>query len=234
MKNLALIPARGGSKGIKGKNLTLLADKPLIAYTIKAALESKCFDRIIVSTDSEDIGLLATQLGAEVPFLRPSEFATDDASDFVVVKHALYWLESNNQTYDIVAYLRPTAPFRPINSFTNAIKLLEDNLNADSIRSVTKVEGVHHPYWMYKSSESFLTEFVDGIRIQDYYQRQLLPECLRLNGVIDMFRAENLSKYNNMYGKNILPFPLEGKFSIDIDTVEDLRYAEFILKSELL
>ena len=120
---LALIPARGGSKGLKDKNIRLLNNKPLLAYTIEAAKESRIFDRIIVSTDSEKIAVVALKYGAEVPFMRPKELATDTASSMDVLIHTIKLLQESNDKYDYVALLQPTSPLRTSQDIVEAADL---------------------------------------------------------------------------------------------------------------
>lgn len=228
-KNIGLIPARGGSKGVPRKNIRVVKGKPLIAYTIQAALASRTLDRVIVSTDDEEIASIAVDCGAEVPFMRPVELAQDSSPDIEVVKHLISWCRKSGLEPNIIAYLRPTTPFKQADMIDTTVSQLSESTGLTSIRSVTAVEGVHHPYWMFKKERDRLYSFIDGISADTYYQRQRLPECFRLNGVVDVFRAENLDKYAGMYGPVIGKYEVDENSSLDIDTELDLKLFELLL-----
>jgi CMP-N,N'-diacetyllegionaminic acid synthase len=233
-KNIvALIPARGGSKGIKGKNIKLLNGKPLIAFSIEAALKCKVINRIIVSTDNAEIASIAIKYGAEVPFMRPPEISTDQTPDQPVMQHCINWLNVNeNFQPEYLAYLRPTTPFKTAILIENCFIKISNSKTATSLRTVTKSEGVFHPYWMYKTEKDELKPFIDGINIKEYYRRQMLPECYRLNGVIDILRPEIFMNQNDIYGKNIIYNELNEKQSVDIDNEFDFAFAEFLMKNK--
>ncbi len=232
MNKVGLIPARSGSKGVRNKNIRLLNGKPLIAYTIEAALASKLFDRVIVSTDSELIAEIARNYGAEAPFLRPGEISKDSTPDLPVIQHLIEWLK-NNEGYisDYLVYLRPTSPFKTGKIIDKALHKIMSSESHTGLRSVTPSEGVYHPYWMYKEVDGKLKSFIDGINIEDYYQRQLLPPCFRLNGVVDIVKVENLKK-NMLYGDCIAYYELTEQQSFDIDNEFDFRLAEFFMKDK--
>jgi len=235
LKYVGLIPARGGSKGLPGKNARLLCGQPLIAYTIKAALASKLLDRVIVSTDSLQIAKIALQYGAEVPFLRPKIIAADDTPDRPVITHLIDWLQENEKyNFDYLIYLRPTTPLKTSTIIDNALKKISANQTYSGLRSITKAEGVKHPYWMYKIDNKQLKPFIDHIDISKYYQRQLLPECYRINGVLDIVKVSSvISDEKNLYGKNITFYELDEEYSVDIDTQFDLLLCEFLLTTYL-
>lgn len=228
---IALIPARGGSKGIPGKNIKELNGKPLIAYTIEAAKKCSIVKRIIVSTDNSEIASIAKKYGAEVPFIRPSEFAKDATPDRPVLKHCCEWLV-NNENYepDLVAYLRPTTPFKTSELIKKCYTKICNESGATSLRTVTQVEGVFHPYWMFKTSNNQIIPFVEGIDIKKYYRRQLLPECFRLNGVVDILKPKIFMNKTDMYGEKIIFEEIDEKLAVDIDNDFDLKFAEFLLK----
>ena len=236
MKSIGLIPARSGSKRVLNKNTKLLCGKPLIAYTIEAANNSKLLDRVIVSTDSEAIAEVAIKFGAEVPFLRPQNISMDDTPDQPVMAHMIEWLQNNeNYSFDLLAYLRPTTPFKTATFIDNAIKYIQRDQIFSSVRSVTKAEGVFHPFWMYKKNNNVLQSFIDNVDISKYYQSQLLPSCYRLNGVIDVLRrAEIINNKLNPYGRKIGAFVIDEKYSIDIDNEFDLLLCEFILRNNVI
>lgn len=234
MKVLGVIPARGGSKGVINKNIRPVCDRPLIAYTIDAANQSTELAECIVSTDSEEISSIAVANGGTVKFLRPSEFAGDLSSDLQVINHALNWYKENEgKTFDAVVYLRPTTPFKTGEMIDNAIKKLAQHNQYTAVRSVTKSEGIHHPYWMYKTSgdPATLESFVDNIDVEkDYYRRQLLPDCYRLNGVVDIMRTENIIAGSKLYGDNIGMLEITQAEELDIDTETDLKICEFLMR----
>ena len=230
MKVLAIIPARGGSKRVIDKNTKLLNGKPLISYTINAAKASELLFDIIISTDSNQIADVAQKHGGKVPFLRPKEFAADSSGDRDYLIHALTWYQNElNVKIDAVCILRPTSPFRTAELIDKGIELLE-NSSCDSIRSMSIVSGVHHPYWMYKEENSFAKGIIDGISIEQYFQSQLLPDVYRLNGCVDIIKSDcllNLEK--NLYGTNIKILETPKKQDLDIDTPEDFEYCEWLM-----
>ncbi len=234
MKNIALIPARGGSKRLPLKNIKELCGKPLIAYSIETCFQTKEIDRIIVSTDDEDIADIAKKYGAEVPFIRSSYLAGDKIGDRDVMLHLVDWLEENeNYQFDNLVYIRPTTPFKSSQMIQEALSKLEDK-KYSSIRSVTKSEGVFHPFWMYKQKDDTLRPFIDDLKVEKFYQSQLLPECLRLNGVVDITRIQTLKKYKNIYGNSIGYIEIDEKKAIDIDTEFEFILCEFMIEKGLI
>lgn len=230
-KCLAVIPARGGSKKLPGKNIRLLDGKPLIAYAIEAALGSGKLDRVIVSTDDKEIAEIAVKHGAETPFLRPAELAKDDSPDRPVLMHVISWLKENEgYVADTVAILRPTTPLKTAEMIDACLGMLEEKRFLTSVRSVTKAQGVYHPYWMYKSAKDTLLPFIDGVDITKYYQRQLLPLCYRLNGMVDVARGETIMSCENVYGPSIGFFEIAEEYAIDIDTQFDFDFCEFMMR----
>jgi CMP-N-acetylneuraminic acid synthetase len=234
MKNVALIPARSGSKRLLRKNIRELNGEPLIAYSIKACLSCEYIDRVIVSTDNEEIATVAKQYGAEVPFMRPDYLAGDKIGDRDVMLHLVDWLEENeNYQFDNLIYIRPTTPFKTEQMIEEALEKL-NNTKYSAIRSVTKSEGVFHPYWMYKQRNGVLSTFVDGLKVEEFYQSQLLPECLRLNGVVDITRVETVKNYQNIYGNAIGYIEIDEKRAIDIDTEFEFMLCEFMIEKGLI
>lgn len=227
---LAVIPARGGSKGVPNKNIKELAGKPLIAYTIEAAIQSGIFEKILVSTDSEHIAEVAEEYGAEVPFLRPAEISGDLVSSDAVVLHALHYLEDHKMYFEEVCKLQPTSPFRSAEDLQRAYRLFHEG-ERDYLVSVCLCE--HSPLWSgtldeNNSMDSFLREEV--IRSC----RQELPAFYRLNGAIYMAKTEKYSKNGSFFGKNGMAFIMSQKSSVDIDSQLDFAYAEFLMKYEQL
>ncbi len=230
MNTVAIIPARGGSKGIPGKNLRSLNGKTLVEWSIFHALQSKYIERVIVSTDSEEIREVALKAGAEVPFLRPKELSGDLVLDLPVFEHALLWLKMNEgYTPEIMVHLRPTAPYREEGWIDDAILLLNANAIADSVRSVSLV--TQHPYRMFEIASNGLLSPIMAHRHPNpsMLRRQDLPEIYYYNCVIDVTRAKTITELESMTGKNILPWIMPAELVIDIDTPKDFAYAEWFL-----
>lgn len=231
---LALIPARGGSKGILHKNIKNFAGYPLIAYSIAAAKQAETVTRVIVSTDDEKIAAIAREWGAETPFMRPSEFAQDNTLDLPVFRHALTWL-SQNERYqpDIVVQLRPTSPFRPKGMIDEGVRLLLGKPDADSVRGV--VPSTENPYKMWRIDSTGKMRgllSVPGILEPYNAPRQVLPTTYWQTGHIDVIRPERtFMAGNSMSGKVILPLMIHPKYTVDIDTPQDWRHYEQIVPS---
>lgn len=228
---LAIIPARGGSKGIPRKNIVDLGGKPLIAYSIELALATPQISRTIVSSEDSEILQVAEEWGAEVPFVRPSELSADHIGDRPVFRHALHTLRRNEGYFpDFVLLLRPPCPFREVEDMQRVIaKWVETK--ADSVRSVSRVEGVHHPYWMFTMNEEGYAEpAVPGKTIDEFYMRQLLPPVFRLNGMVDGISAGIILEHEKFYGDQMALVEISGERVIDIDTAEELEQARYYLK----
>jgi N-acylneuraminate cytidylyltransferase len=224
---LALIPARGGSKSIPRKNLRQLGGLPMIAHSIAQAKQSRLIDRVIVTTDDAEIADVARQHGAEVPFMRPAEFAQDLSTDYEFVRHALIWLRDNeNYVPDLVVQLRPTTPVRDVRMIDNAIEAIKGRSDADSLRAVVKC--CFTPYKMWHLSEDgnlrqLLT--LDGVHEPYNQPRQILPEVVQQDGFIDIVRSRTIFEQDSITGRNVLPFFID-KESIDIDEEHELRDAD--------
>jgi CMP-N,N'-diacetyllegionaminic acid synthase len=226
----AIIPARGGSKGIPGKNLQPVAGKPLIAWTVETALAATLLDRVIVSTDSPEIAEVARRYGAEVPFIRPADLAQDDTPGIAPVLHAAQWLY-DNEGYrpDLMMLLQPTSPLRIPEDIDRAIDLIHEK-SADAIVSVTRVET--HPYWMKQiDGPGRMTDFIKLDQPID--RRQDLPEVYVLNGAIYLARYEVLMGQEAFYTDNTFSLVMPVERSLDIDTSWDLYLADLILKDRL-
>lgn len=229
---LAIIPARGGSKRVQGKNIKLLNGNPLISYSIEAALKVRKIDRVIVSTDDQYVADISLELGADVPFIRPTEFAQDDTPDILVYEHAISWFSQvEGFIPDIVVWLRPTSPLRKPKDVELSIDLLIES-KADCVRTVCAVQ--HHPYWMMKFDDNRLIPFIDGIDImKDYYQRQLLPPVYRLNGAVDISRPSIVVSTDSLYSGVMRGYVMPHDRSIDIDSEIDFIIAEALMKRNL-
>lgn len=232
---VAIIPARGGSKGIPHKNIKPFAGYPLIAYSIAAAKESKYVSRILVSTDDPEIAAVARDWGAEAPFLRPAEISGDMALDLPVFQHAVRWLaENEGYRSDIVIQLRPTSPFRTPGLVDDAIRLLLDHPEADSIRGV--VPSGENPFKMWRVDEKTGRMYglipVEGLAEPYNSPRQALPKTYWQTGHIDAIRPERtFMAGESMSGKVILPLFLDPAIKVDIDNPSDWEKYEAVLRS---
>jgi CMP-N,N'-diacetyllegionaminic acid synthase len=226
LRIIAVIPARGGSKGIPGKNVRGLVGKPLIAYTVEAALESKTLKRVVVSTDDAKIAEVAKSYGAEVPFLRPAELAKDDTPGLLVIQHAVKYMEEDEgHKLDVVVVLQPTSPLRSERYIDEAVeKLLRTG--ADSVITVCKVR--HHPFWSFTVKGERLYPFSEkGITIS---RRQDLPEIYAVNGAVYAVRRDVLFEQNSVFGRDTRAILMLHEESVDIDDYFDLFVAEMMLK----
>lgn len=232
MKILALIPARGGSKRLPRKNVLDLAGKPLIAWTIEAALGCPFLDEVMVTTDEDEIAEVAKRHGAKVPFLRPAYLASDTATSFDAIKHAIdFYREELGKNFDFVVLLQPTSPLRNSRNISEAIELLVEK-NADAVISVCEVD--HSPLWMNTlpsnlSMSKFLRDEVRNVRSQD------LPKNYRLNGAIYICRTDRLLAESSFFiATNIFAYIMCNDASVDIDNVSDFKLANFLLSDKLL
>jgi len=226
MEILAIIPARGGSKGLPGKNTRSLAGIPLITYTIKAAMESKSITRIIVSTDDESISTVATEAGAEVPFLRPANLSGDQASGIDTCLHALEYA-NNKLDYqpEHVAYLQPTSPLRTASDIDTAANLLTQS-GADSVISLKAV--TEYPQWMKTMDvEHRINPLFELSEIAT--TRQNLEKSYILNGAIYLSTTPSLKNNKSFYGDDTRGYLMPDERSIDIDTLNDFYIAEALL-----
>ncbi len=223
---VAIIPARAGSKGIPKKNVRCLAGKPLIAYTIEAALNSEVIDRVIVSTDSNEIADIAKSYGADVPFLRPPELSTDDASSFSVFRHAIEYLEKNESyPVDIGVLLQPTSPLRGAKRIDEVIeKILTSDCN--SVITVCKTKH-HHPYWSFKMQDDELIPLMENVI--PINRRQLLPDVYAVNGAVYAIKRNVIFEQASFFGKNVRAIIMSEEESLDIDNYLDFFIAEMVL-----
>jgi N-acylneuraminate cytidylyltransferase len=226
---MALVPARGGSKGLPGKNIKPLAGRPMLAYTIAGARETGAIDRIIVSTDSDEIAAVARNEGAEVPFVRPAELGADHVTDLPVFLHALHWLdEHEGYRPDIIVHLRPTAPLRRAEHILKAIERLLET-GADSVRSVCRAK--QHPQKMWSVENGYLTPFIPpGDLVEPYNMpRQHLRAALVQNGSVDVIWRRTIMERGSMSGTRIAAFEMDPADSVNIDDEIDFLAAEHSL-----
>jgi len=223
---LAIIPARGGSKGLPRKNVLPLLGKPLIAYTIEAARAARSLERIVVSTESVEIAEIARQYGAECSFLRPPELARDETPTLPVLQQALSQLKSTEDYEpEIIVLLQPTSPLRPAADIDRAIALLKQT-GADSV--VSLCDARHSPYWMNRLEGDRVLPFLQNV--PEYARRQDLPPVYRLNGAVYATRRRILMEQNRLLGEDTRGIVMDAESSVDIDTPLDLKIAMLILQ----
>jgi YrbI family 3-deoxy-D-manno-octulosonate 8-phosphate phosphatase len=233
---LALIPARGGSKGIPRKNIRRFAGYPLLAWSIAAAKQSRFVTRVIVSTDDEEIAAVARAYEAETPFLRPSEFAQDNTTDLPVFQHALQWLEEHESYQpEILIQLRPTSPIRPKDCVDNSIKLLMQHDDADCVRGVVPAGQNPHKMWRFAGPDQPVQPLlqVEGIAEPYNAPRQLLPPVYWQTGHIDAIRVSTIKKKKSLTGDVVYPLVIDPRYTVDIDNLSDWAKYESLASSAL-
>lgn len=233
MKIMAFIPARAGSKRVPNKNIKSLCGKPLISYTIEAAKKSRHINRIVVSTDSEDIAAVAKDCGAEVPFLRPGNISQSDSTEMQFFEHALDWFESNeNYMPDLIVLLYPTSPFRKSESIDRAIEKMLKHPEADSLRSIKLCS--EHPYKMWEIENDYLRPFVKGKDPNIHtFSYQLLPSVYTQNASIYITKPSTIRVKKSPTGDIIIPFIMDEMESVDINTPIDFKFAELLISQFL-
>ena len=227
----ALIPARGGSKGVPKKNIKLVGGRPLIAYSIAAARLCQAIDRVVVSTDCSEIAAVAASYGAEVPFLRPARLARDTSSDIDFIRHALDWFQSNEgRRPDLLVHLRPTTPLRDPVLIQKAIELIRRNKKATSLRSVHELP--EPPQKMMAIKNGFLTGLFPGDPRPEYYNlpRQAFPAAYHPNGYVDIIRTGFVSRQESLHGPFILAVVTPA--AVEIDTPEDFAYLDYVVENK--
>lgn len=230
MKTYAIIPARGGSKGVPGKNIRLLGGFPLIAYSVIAARLALGIDRVIISTDSEEIASVAKKYGGEVPFLRPPELAQDRSPDRDFVVHALEWFVVNEGAApDFLVHLRPTTPLRDPSVVSRGVQEFINCPSATSLRSAHPCS--ESPFkWFLLKDDGFYT----GIQTDDMdmlnQPRQMFPTVYIPDGYVDVLRASFVTSSNSIHGKKVMGFV--SPVCLEVDTLEDFQALEFQLQRE--
>lgn len=224
LRVLGLVPARGGSKGIPGKNLEPLAGRPLLAYTADAALAARRLDRVVLSTDDEEIAAVGRGLGLEVPFLRPAELARDDTPTLPVVLHALETLDPGGERFDAVCLLQPTSPLRAADEIDRAIERLAAS-DADSVVTVAPIPAEHHPEWAFRlQADGRLERYLgDG---EPPPRRQELAAAFHRTGSVYVTRRSTLVEHESLYGRRSLGLLVEGAAPLNLDTPADWERAE--------
>ncbi|WP_027396839.1 cytidylyltransferase domain-containing protein [Anaerovibrio lipolyticus] len=226
MKNIAIIPARSGSKGLKNKNIKLLNGKPLMWYSIQAAIKSDCFDEVMVSTDSAGYAEIAKECGANVPFLRSAKESTDTASSWDVVREVLANYQDEGKVFDNVMLLQPTSPLRTDKDIVGAFNLMQEK-KASTIIGVCETD--HSPLWCnILPEDGSLNGFIRP-EAKSASGRQGLPTYYRINGAIYLTKAvSDIGK--DLYNNHCFAYIMPRNRSIDIDTELDFKIAEALLK----
>lgn len=226
MKILGIIPARGGSKGIPGKNIRMLGGRPLIYYAAHAARESGLVDRLLLTTDSDKIAEVGKTLGIEVPFIRPSHLAQDDTPMFPVIEHALQFVENEGWAHDIILLLQPTAPLRSPEHIRAAVNILTET-KCDAVASVVDVPQHYAPDFVLKLEDGKLKPFLEGgIKTR----RQDVRPAYSRDGTIYAFWRDVFINKQNIYGDDCRPLLIPRDESCNLDTIEDWREVEQMVK----
>lgn len=226
MRILGLIPARGGSKGVPKKNIKLLGKKPLIEYTIDGAKNSKYLIEIIVSTDDQEIAIVAEIAGCKPPFIRPSEIAQDHSTSLEVVQHAIAFFENKNIFFDAVCLLQPTTPFREKGFIDKAIEKFIAT-NADCLVSVLPIPHEYNPHWAFEENENGLLKIATGEE-NIIPRRQELPKAFHRDGAVYISKTTVINK-GSFYGKSIAYIESNPQYHVNIDTMKDWEDAEKLL-----
>jgi CMP-N,N'-diacetyllegionaminic acid synthase len=231
IKVLGLITARGGSKGIPGKNIKLLAGKPLLEYTAEAALAATRLAKVILSTDDEAIAALGRKTGLDVPFLRPVELAQDDTPTLPVVQHALEWCEKHGEKFDAVCLLQPTSPLRTPGTIDACIELFKKS-GADSVVTILPVPDEYNPHWVYfKGVDGFLR--LSTGEFTPIPRRQALTPAFHREGSVYITRRDVVMEQGSLYGQKVVGYQMEADQSVNLDTPADWERAERMLKGSI-
>lgn len=226
MKNIAIIPARSGSKGLPDKNIKSLCGKPMLAYTIEAALKSNMFDEVMVSTDSEKYAEIAREYGANVPFLRSEKNSSDKASSWDMVEEVLKGYEDMGERFDTFCLLQPTSPMRTEKNIAEAYRLYDEK-QATAVVSVCEVE--HSPRWSNTLDNSLsLNGFV---KPNDAGQRQQQDTYYRLNGAVYIVDIKHFGQTHFFYDEGAYAYVMDRRESVDVDCELDFLYAETVMKN---
>ena len=223
-KILGLIPARGGSKGIPGKNIKPLNGLPLLQYTFQSASGSKLLSRIILSSDNDEIIAVAKKIGIEIPFVRPAYLALDNSPTLPVILHAIDFLEAEGEYFDAVCLLQTTTPFRSKGFVDKAIQTFIES-GADALISVLEVPHEYNPHWVFEKNEDNLLHIATGEK-QLITRRQELPKSFIRDGAIYVTKTSVLKEQRSLYGNSLTYIESDAKFHINLDTLQDWAEAE--------
>lgn len=227
MNFIAIIPARGGSKGILNKNLVEVNSKPLISFTIEESLKSRYLKRILVSTDDKNITNVALSSGIEVPFKRPKNISLDSTPMIEVLKHAVKWINAKNIPYTALVLLQPTSPLRKASHIDEAIEVFLSKRNVSSVVSVVKIPHQFSPISALKLNAGILQSYETNKLT--YNLRQNKPTFYARNGPAILIVSKKTIENNELYGKKSLPYIMPKSNSLDIDDYEDLNEFKKIL-----
>ncbi len=227
MRVLGIVPARGGSKGVPGKNIKEIAGQPLLAYTAQAIQASSRLTRTVLSTEDPAIAKVGSEWGLDAPFLRPAELAADDTPTLPVLQHAVRWFEAQGQSFDAVCLLQPTTPLRTGADIDACIDLLAES-GADSVLSVLPLPAKYNPHWV------FFVDDEGGLRLSTgedtpIPRRQDLPPAYHRDGAIYVTCRDILMEENSLLGRRIVPYHMDPARTVNIDLPGDLRRAEELL-----
>jgi len=228
MNILAIIPARGGSKGVPGKNIKLLAGKPLLAYTSAVALKSSLLSKVILSSDDDEIISVAKTLEIEVPFKRPDNLAKDTTPTLPVILHALNFYESRGVFFDAVCLLQVTSPFRTVEFLDKAIQKFIKS-KSDSLISVQEVPHEYNPHWTFELDETKNLKIATG-ESKIITRRQDLPKAYHRDGSIYITKTKILKEQHSLFGNTISHIVSPKEFYVNIDTIDDWKKAEQLAK----
>ncbi|MEO1516127.1 MAG: acylneuraminate cytidylyltransferase family protein [Bacteroidota bacterium] len=233
MHILGLIPARGGSKGVPRKNSKPLNGKPLLCYSIEAGLACSAIDRVLVSTDDEEMARISREAGAEVPFLRPAELANDQSPTIDTVVHALRFFEGQGVVFDAVCLLQPTVPFRSAEDLAEAIRKFEAS-SADSLISVREVPHIYNPHWVYEQDREsgLLRPAIEGKK--RVTRRQDLPPAYHRDGSVYLSRTSVILEQHSLYGASTVHHVMSQSPDVNIDTMDDWRAAEQMAQQAII
>lgn len=228
---LAIIPARGGSKGLPGKNIRELCGKPLIAWSVEQGLACEYVDAVLVSTDSAEIAAIAARHGARAPFLRPAALAADTASSMDVLFHALDYLAGGGELFDYVVLLEPTSPLRDVADIVGALELLVNDGHAESVVGVVKVEAAH-PSFLYVVQDGLLRP-MSGSQPTGLRRQDIREDYYYLEGSIYASSVASLRKYKSFYHAATAPWIIDRYKAVEIDELCDFIAAEALMKAKL-
>lgn len=226
---LAIVPARGGSKGLPGKNIKELCGKPLIAWSIEAGLGSQYIDEVMVTTDSEEIARIARESGAAIPFIRPVELASDTSTSFDVIRHTItFYVTELHKKFDYIVLLEPTSPLREAGDIDLAIEQLLSNPQASAIVGICKTESQNPAFLVKKSGEDFLA----GYEHQDMkvLRRQDINDVYFFEGSVYVSRTDTLLDKKTFYHKNTLGYEVPKWKSLEIDDIDDFIMVEALMQ----
>ena len=229
MRVLGLITARGGSKGIPRKNIKDLAGRPLISYVAQDALSAKFLDRVILSTDDEEIAQVARNEGIDVPFMRPKSLSQDASTSADVIIHAINFLEEAGDEYDAVCLLQPTSPFKPIGFIDKCIERFKD-ISVDTLISVLPVPHEYNPHWVFEENDNGLLRISTGEK-ELVPRRQELPPAFYRDGSVYVFKVKNIINNKCIVYGSIAHIQSDQSYYCNLDTLLDWQKAENYLKN---